>query len=70
MPDDFLKSLFLPAALIFIMFGMGMSLALAIALGMLESARIAMPAVVYSLLMFASGGWMMLRAGCRFMRVR
>lgn len=32
------------------------TLALAIALGMLENSRIAMPAVVYSLLMFASGG--------------
>jgi len=39
------------------------TLALAIALGMLESARIAMPAVVYSLLMFATGGLMILRAG-------
>ena len=39
------------------------TLALAIALGMLESARIAMPAVVYSLIMFASGGAMILRYG-------
>lgn len=41
------------------------ALALAIALGMLESARIAMPAVVYSLIMFASGGAMILRYGRR-----
>ena len=39
------------------------TLALAIALGMLESARIAMPAVVYSLIMFATGGLMILRFG-------
>lgn len=41
------------------------TLALAIALGMLDSARIAMPVVVYSLLMFASGGFMVLRFGRR-----
>ena len=35
------------------------TLALAIALGLLDSARIAMPAVVYSLFMFVSGGFMM-----------
>lgn len=34
------------------------TLALAIALGLLDSARIAMPAVVYSLVMFATGGLM------------
>ena len=39
------------------------TLALAIGLGMLESARIAMPAVVYSLIMFATGGLMILRFG-------
>lgn len=39
------------------------TLALAIALGMLDSARIAMPAVVYSLIMFASGAVMILRFG-------
>jgi bile acid:Na+ symporter, BASS family len=39
------------------------TLALAIALGMLESPRIAMPAVVYSLVMFASGAAMILRFG-------
>lgn len=39
------------------------TLALAIALGMLESPRIAMPAVVYSLIMFASGAAMILRFG-------
>lgn len=39
------------------------TLALAIALGMLENARFAMPAVVYSLLMFASGALMILRFG-------
>lgn len=41
------------------------TLALAIALGMLESSRIAMPAVVYSLIMFASGAFMILRFGHR-----
>ncbi len=41
------------------------TLALAIALGMLESARFAMPAVVYSLIMFASGGAMILVFGRR-----
>jgi bile acid:Na+ symporter, BASS family len=41
------------------------TLALAIALGMLESSRIAIPAVVYSLLMFASGGFMILYFGKR-----
>ena len=41
------------------------TLALAIALGMLESATIAMPAVVYSLIMFATGGLMILRFGRR-----
>lgn len=41
------------------------ALALAIALGMLESTRIAMPAVVYSLIMFASGAGMILRYGRR-----
>lgn len=39
------------------------TLALAIALGMLESSRIAMPAVVYSLLMFATGAFMIMRFG-------
>ena len=39
------------------------TLALAIALGMLDSARFAMPAVVYSLLMFASGSFMILAFG-------
>jgi len=39
------------------------TLALAIALGILESPRIAVPAVVYSLLMFASGGAMILVFG-------
>jgi bile acid:Na+ symporter, BASS family len=34
------------------------TLALAIALGLLDSARVAMPAVVYSLVMFATGGLM------------
>jgi BASS family bile acid:Na+ symporter len=43
------------------------TLALAIALGMMESARIAMPAVIYSLIMFASGGLMIFKfgRGCR-----
>ncbi|MFM7182170.1 MAG: bile acid:sodium symporter family protein [Verrucomicrobiales bacterium] len=41
------------------------TLALAIALGMLESARIAVPAVVYSLIMFATGGLMILIFGRR-----
>jgi BASS family bile acid:Na+ symporter len=41
------------------------TLALAIALGMLDSARFAMPAVVYGLLMFASGGMMILIFGRR-----
>jgi BASS family bile acid:Na+ symporter len=39
------------------------TLALAIALGLLESPRIAMPAVVYSLFMFASGGLMIVLFG-------
>jgi len=39
------------------------TLALAVALGMLDSSRIAMPVVVYSLLMFASGAFMILRFG-------
>jgi BASS family bile acid:Na+ symporter len=39
------------------------TLALAIALAMLESPRIAMPAVVYSLIMFASGASMILGFG-------
>lgn len=39
------------------------TLALAIALGILNSARIAVPAVVYSLLMFGSGAFMILRFG-------
>lgn len=39
------------------------TLALSIALGMLDSPRIAMPAVVYSLLMFASSGLMILWFG-------
>ena len=39
------------------------ALALAIALGMLECPRIAMPAVVYSLIMFVSGAFMILRYG-------
>jgi len=41
------------------------TLALAIALGLLDSSRIAMPAVVYSLLMFASGAFLILRFGRR-----
>lgn len=41
------------------------TLALAIALGILNSADIAMPAVVYSLFMFLSGGFMMLCFGWR-----
>ena len=41
------------------------TLALAIALGILDSARIAVPAVVYSLLMFGSGGLMILAFGRR-----
>ncbi|HMP89475.1 MAG TPA: bile acid:sodium symporter family protein [Kiritimatiellia bacterium] len=39
------------------------TLALAIALGILESARIAVPSVVYSLLMFASGAFMIVAFG-------
>lgn len=39
------------------------TLALSIALGLLDSSRIAMPAVVYSLLMFASGAIMILWFG-------
>lgn len=39
------------------------TLALAIALGLLESPRMAIPAVVYSLFMFASGAYMILRHG-------
>ena len=39
------------------------TLALAIALGILESSRIAVPSVVYSLLMFLSGGAMILLFG-------
>ncbi len=39
------------------------TLALSIALGLLDSSRIAMPAVVYSLLMFASGALMILWFG-------
>ncbi|MDF3128139.1 bile acid:sodium symporter family protein [Kiritimatiellaeota bacterium B1221] len=41
------------------------TLALAISLGMLESPRIAIPAVVYSLIMFISGGAMMIVFGPR-----
>jgi bile acid:Na+ symporter, BASS family len=41
------------------------TLALAIALGMLESSRIAIPAVVYSLFMFVSGAAMILKFGRR-----
>lgn len=41
------------------------TLALAIALGLLDSARIAMPAVCYSLFMFASGAFMIARNGRR-----
>ena len=41
------------------------TLALAIALGLLESARIAMPSVVYSLFMFVSGGLMVAWFGRR-----
>ena len=41
------------------------TLALAIALGMLESARIAIPSVVYSLFMFLSGAAMILWFGLR-----
>ena len=41
------------------------TLALAIALGIMGSSRIAVPAVVYSLLMFGTGGWMILRFGRR-----
>jgi BASS family bile acid:Na+ symporter len=40
------------------------ALALAIALGIMECPRIAMPAVVYSLIMFASGAVMIHRYGC------
>jgi len=39
------------------------TLALAIALGLLESSRLAIPAVVYGLFMFASGGAMILICG-------
>ncbi|HMP73412.1 MAG TPA: bile acid:sodium symporter family protein [Kiritimatiellia bacterium] len=39
------------------------TLALAIALGLLESPRIAVPAVVYSLIMFGTGAFMILRFG-------
>ena len=39
------------------------TLALSIALGLLDSSRIAMPAAVYSLLMFASGAFMILWFG-------
>jgi BASS family bile acid:Na+ symporter len=41
------------------------TLALSIALGLLDNSRIAMPAVVYSLLMFASGAFMILWFGRR-----
>lgn len=41
------------------------TLALAIALGLLESPRLAIPAVVYSLFMFMSGAFMILRCGRR-----
>jgi BASS family bile acid:Na+ symporter len=41
------------------------TLALAIALGILENAHIAMPAVVYSLMMFVTGGAMILLVGRR-----
>ena len=41
------------------------TLALAIALGLLENSRIAMPAVVYSLMMFASGAVVIYRFGRR-----
>jgi BASS family bile acid:Na+ symporter len=41
------------------------TLALSIALGLLDSSRIAMPAVVYSLLMFASGAIMIFWFGRR-----
>jgi bile acid:Na+ symporter, BASS family len=41
------------------------TLALAIALGILDSARLAVPAVVYSLFMFATGGLMILTFGRR-----
>jgi BASS family bile acid:Na+ symporter len=41
------------------------TLALAIALGMLESARIAIPSVVYSLFMFLSGAWVVFWFGLR-----
>jgi BASS family bile acid:Na+ symporter len=41
------------------------TLALAITLGLLESARIAMPAVVYSLFMFLSGAFMIACFGRR-----
>lgn len=41
------------------------TLALAICLGLLENARIAMPAVVYSLLMFATGAFMIAKFGRR-----
>lgn len=39
------------------------TLALAIALGLLESPRMAIPAVVYSIFMFVSGSYMILRHG-------
>jgi bile acid:Na+ symporter, BASS family len=41
------------------------TLALAIALGLLDSSRIAIPAVVYSLFMFVTGAVMILRFGRR-----
>jgi len=41
------------------------TMSLAIALGLLESPRIAVPAVVYSLIMFATGAFMILRFGRR-----
>jgi BASS family bile acid:Na+ symporter len=41
------------------------TLALAIALGLLNSPNIAMPAVVYSLFMFVSGAFMVIRFGCQ-----
>ena len=45
------------------------TLALGITLGLLDSARIAMPSVVYCLFMFLTGGFMIARFGRRQPRV-
>ncbi len=69
MSSELLKTLFLSLALFTVLFGMGLSLTpadfkraflapLASALGILSSPLVAMPAVVYSLFMFVSGGVM------------